>query len=211
MIETPKEVTVLKAQMSKLETKANSITITNAEEQTDAIDLVSKLKETGSKIKESKESITKPLNEALKNARNLFAPLEEQFKNAETIIKAKLLAYAQKVNAEAQAKEQKIADRVEKGTLKLDTAEKKLDQIERVDNTTHGNVGSVSIKKIKKVRYGNLVDLSSKLGDGAKENLIDLIKDGYLIWDETKVRKDALGGKTIYGIEIYEEEILAAK
>jgi len=195
MTDTPKEVIVLKAQVSKLETKANSITITNQEEQTDAIDIVSKLKDTYSQIKEKKEQITKPLNEALKNARNLFAPIEEQFKTAEAIIKGKLLAYAQKVNAEAQAKEQKIADRVEKGTLKLDTAEKKLDEIERVEQTTHGNVGSVSIKTIKKVRITNEA----------------LLPREYLVPDEVKIRRDALGGKVIPGVEVYNEEILAAK
>lgn len=194
MIES-KELAPLKAQVSKYENQANAVVISTQEDYTSAIDLVSKLKETGSKIKNTKESITKPLNEALRNARELFAPIEEQFTKAEAIIKGKLLDYKRKKDAETQVEESKIAARVEKGTLKLETAEKKLDNIERVENTTRGNIGEVQVRKIRKVR---IVDAA-------------ILPRTYLIPNEVAIRKDALSGVVIPGVEVYEEEVIAAK
>lgn len=190
-----RELTALKGQISKLENQAHAVTIETAEDYTHAIDIVSKLKETGSTIKNKKESITKPLNEALRNARELFAPIEQQFLNAEAIIKTKLLDYKRKKDAEALAEEAKIASKVEAGHMKLETAERKLDQVERVETTTRGKIGEVQVRKIKRVRITDVA----------------LLPREYLVPDEVAIRRDALGGKAIPGVEIYEEEVIAAR
>lgn len=189
-----KELTVIKGQVSKLENQVQELVVDSPETYSQAVDLVSKLKETGSKIKDQKESITKPLNEALRNARGMFAPIEDSFEKAEALIKRKLLDYKRKVDEEARKKEEAIAKKVEAGNMKLETAEKKLDNIQRVDNTTHGETGKVSIRKVKKVRIVNA----------------DLVPRAYLVVDEVLVRKDALSGIAIPGVEVYEEEQIAA-
>lgn len=194
MIIETKELAVLKTQVSKLENQANAVTIESAEDYSGAVDIVNKLKEAGSNIKAKKESITKPLNEALKNARNLFAPIEEQFERAEGIVKQKLLTYKRKVDAEAVAQEAKIAEKVESGKMKLATGERKLDEIERVDTTTRGKVGEVQVRKIKKVKITDEAALPRQ----------------YLIPDQVAIRRDALSGITIPGVEVYEEETIAA-
>jgi len=194
MIDT-KELAPIKATVTKLESQAQSVQIVTAEDYTQAVDLVAKLKDAGSRIKNAKESVTKPLNEALRNARNLFAPIEEQFANAESIVKTKILAYKRKVDEEARAKEAKIAADLEAGKIKkLETAEKKIDAIERVDTTTRGKVGEVQIRKVKKVRITD-------------ENAIPR---EYLVPDMVAIRRDALGGKQIAGVEVYEDETVAA-
>ncbi len=193
-IET-KELAVLKGQVSKLETRANEVAIETQEDYEGAVDIVAKLKDTGSIIKKRKESITKPLNEALKNARELFKPIEQQFTEAERIVKGKLLEYKQKADAKAREEEQKIANRVEKGTMKVETAEKKIENVERVQQTTRGKVGEVQVRKIKKLR---IVD----------KKLIPL---EYLEPDMGAIRRDAISNKiTIPGVEVYEEEVIAA-
>lgn len=194
MIDT-KELAPIKAQVSKLENQATAVTIESQEGYESAIDLVSKLKETGSEIKNKKESITKPLNEALRNVRDMFRPIEDQFANAERIIKNKLLDYKRKKDEEARAEEARVAARVAKGTMKLETAEKKMDSIERVENTTRGQVGQVQIKKIRKVRITNQDEVPRK----------------YLVPDMVLIRQDVLGGIVIPGVEIYEEETIAAR
>ncbi|MDD5110851.1 MAG: hypothetical protein PHI63_06625 [Patescibacteria group bacterium] len=190
-----RELTVLKGQVSKLENQATAVTIETQEGYTMAVDLVSKLKETGSIIKQKKESITKPLNEALRNARELFAPIEKQFAEAEAIIKGKLLDYKLRKDAEAREQEAKIAKQAESGRIKLSTAERKMDAIERVEQTTRGKVGEVQIRTIKKVR---IVDPA-------------LLPREYLIPDNVAIRRDALGGKTIPGVEVFDETVVAAR
>ena len=191
MIET-KELAPLKAQVSKLENRANEITITTAEENASATELKAKLNETKKQIKDRKEEITKPLNAALKSARDLFAPIEESFEKAERILAGKLIAYKQKVEAETRAAEAKIAARVEKGTMKLETAERKLDALPTVQKTTQTDHGRVQFRKIKKVRITNP----------------DLVPDQYWVLNEVLIRKDALAGTPIAGVEVYEEEIV---
>jgi len=193
-IET-KELAVLKGQVTKLEAQSQSVTIITQDDYTGAIDIISKLKETGKLIKDKKESITKPLNEALRNARDLFAPIEEQFAIAEVIIKTKILDYKRKVDEKARIAEAKIAKQAESGHIKIETAEKKMDAIERVETTTKGKVGEVQIRKVKKVR---IVDAT-------------VLPREYLIPNETLIRKDALDGKIIPGVEVYVEEVIAAK
>lgn len=193
-IEPVKELTSLKGQVSKLENAASSLTIASQDDYAAATDLVAQLKDRGSKIKILKESITKPANEILRNTRAMFAPVEAQHANAEAIIKTKLLDYKRQVDAAAREAEAKIAAKVEAGRMRLDTAEKKLDTIERVENTTRGKIGEVQVRTIKKVR---IVDAA-------------LLPREYLVPDEVAIRRDALGGKTIPGVETYNEDIIAA-
>lgn len=187
-----KELITLKSQISKLENQANAVTITTPEENALAIDLKAKLKDIGQTIKARKEEITKPLNVALKSARELFAPIEDQYEKAENIVGRKLIDYKQKVEAEARAIEAKIAARVEKGTMKMETAEKKIEQIPTVQKTIKTSFGSVQFRKIKKVRITD----------------INMIPDQYWIIDEVKLRKDVLAGIVIPGAIFFEEEIV---
>jgi len=188
-----KELTPIKAQVSKLENQATSVVIESQEDYAQAIDIVGNLKETGSEIKRKKESITKPLNDALRSARELFKPLESQFEKAEKIIKDKLLAYKRKKDEEAKAEEAKIGAKVVSGGLKLETAEKKIANIDRVESTTRGKIGEVQMRKVRKVRITNE----------------QLIPRRYLVPDMVAIRRDALGGTAIDGVEVYEEETVA--
>lgn len=191
MIDT-KELVPIKSQVSKLEKQATEIQITTQEENESALNLKSKLKETGKEITKRKEAITKPLNEALKSARELFKPIEEQFENAENIVGKKLIAYKQKVEAENREKEAKIAARVEKGTMKEETAEKKLEEIKTPEKTIQTDHGKVQFRKIAKMR---IIDMN-------------LVPDKYWVIDLVVLRKDVLAGIVVSGTEKYEEEIV---
>ena len=185
-----KDFSLIKTQTSALEKKINSITIQDKDNYVDAITLLNRINEMGNLIKLKKELITKPLNQSLKNARELFKPLEDQFLNAEKIIKKKILDYSQSVNKIAQEKEEKIAERMEKGIIKLETAEKKINEVDRINKTTQGSYGKVTIRQTRKVRIVNLA----------------LIPREYFIPDMILIRNDVLSGKNIAGVEVYLED-----
>ena len=187
-----KELAPLKAQVSKLENQAHELIIASPEDNAKATELKAKLREIGKIIKDRKEAITKPLNIALKSARELFAPLEEHFANVEVIVARKLLDYKAQVEKENREKEVKIAARGEKGTLKIETAERKIGELEHVEKTIQTTYGQVQFRKIKKVR---VVDESK-------------IPDEYWVLDMVAIRRDALNGTLTGGVEIYEEEIV---
>lgn len=64
-----------------------------------------------------KESITKPLNEALKNTRDLFRPMEERVEGLLSKIKSTLTDYDTWVREELDRKREKLEERVESGRL----------------------------------------------------------------------------------------------
>lgn len=207
-----KELTVLKGQVTKLENLATEITIATPEENAAATELKARLKEIGKTLKDRKEEITGPLNTALKSARALFAPLEERYETAEAIVGRKLIAYKQKVEAEARAEEAKIAAKLEAERAKLEaevaagkiTAEKaeekfdvkvekaseKIENVAKIEKTTQTSHGQVQFRKLKKVR---IVDET-------------LIPRNYLVVDMVAVRRDVLAGMQVAGAEMYEEE-----
>lgn len=189
-----KEIAALKTEVSHVEAKANSLTVKSPEDYKSAADMLASLKTVGNAIKERKEKITKPLNDALRSARDLFRPLEDSFIAAESTIKTKMLDYKRKADEEARIKEQKIAERVERGTLKPETAERKIEQVTRLNTTEHGDVGAVQVRKVKKVR------------------IVDPARVPHEFWviDEVKVRKQALAGVEIPGVEVYEDEQIAS-
>lgn len=189
-----KELAPIKVEVTELSVLAETAVITTPEENATAMELKAKLKALGKQIKDRKEAITKPLNVALKSARELFAPLEEKFERADELVGEKLLAYKKQVDAEAKAEEAKIAARLDKGTIKLETAERKIAEIETVQKTSQTEHGQVQFRKLKKVR----------IKDKSK------IPDKYWVVDEVALRKDALAigalGEVIPGAEVYEEE-----
>ena len=192
--ETP-EIGQIKTQLTALEKKATGAVIETAEQYADAIDFLSKIKAIAKFIKQEKEKITDPANATIKAARNFFAPFEQKYIEGESILKSKILEYKREVDRKARIEEERIAARAEKGTIKPETAERKMDAVVRVENTTRGRVGEVQIRKIKKVR------ITDEL----------LVPREYLRVDEAAVRRDALGGKTIPGVEVYEEDSVSAR
>lgn len=190
-----KELAQVKDQLTALESKATEAKITTDEQYTEVVDYLGTIKNISKTLKAEKEKITNPANETLKAARAFFAPFEKRYTDAETILKSKLLDYKKRKDAEAAKKETQFADRVERGTMKMETAERKIGEIKRVENTTRGNVGEVQVRKIKKVRITDEAALPRE----------------YLKPDEVAIRRDALSGKQIPGVEVYEEETIATR
>jgi hypothetical protein len=188
-----KEVALVKGQATKALAAANDLVIANDQDLPVATELLAKIKQVGKLIKERKEEITKPLNAALVSARELFKPIETSHAEAEAIIKRKVLSYQDKVETERAAAAAKIAARVEKGTMRTDTAMRKMDDLQEVQTKTSTASGTVSTRTIKKVRIINP----------------ELLPRDYLLPDNVKINRAALFGVVIPGVEVYEEKTLA--
>lgn len=188
-----KELAIVKTQATKALTAANALIVESDEDLSKAAELLAKVKTVGKMIKLRKELITKPLMTALNSARELFKGIETSHDNAEQIIKNKILSYQSKVEKERQLVAEKIAARVEKGTMRTDTAVKKMENLPEVQTKTATTMGTVSTRIIKKVR---IVDES-------------LLPREYLTPDNVKINKAALSGVAIPGVEVYEEKTLA--
>lgn len=201
-----KEIEVVKQQATKALGAAQALTIESDEDMRNATDLLSKMKSVAKMIKTEKETITKPLSLALDNARGLFKPIETNLADGEALVKRKMLAYQAEVDRKADADRLKLAQRVEKGTMKPETAVAKMEAIKEAPKSVQGNHGSIQTRTIKKVRITPLAEVKMDSGQ-----LGYCIMKGYLVWNESLVRADALKGTPIPGAEVYEEKIIGAR
>ncbi len=134
-------------------------------------------------VNEKKESITKPLNEALKNVRSLFRPIEDKLKLIDDYLKSQVLTYNSKLIAEKEQREKEAEKKVEKG----ETIEKATKGLTK----TNEKLEVIKTRKLKKVR---IIDESK-------------LPREYLIPDEQKIKAALLSGIKVEGAELYEETI----
>lgn len=141
-------------------------------------------------VKEGKESITKPLNEALRNTRSLFKPLEDKITQAKTTLLRKVNDYKREQDRIAAEQTAKLEAKIEKGTIKRpETIMKNMDKIQNVQMASSG----LSEATTKVVEF----DLEAISPEYLKE-LIYRPK----VFDAlgVEIRKDALGNKA-QGVE----------
>jgi hypothetical protein len=181
-------VAVIEKNISPIITEAKKLAITSPESLEDATVTLSKLNTSLDAITTEKEKVTKPLNEALKAERNRWKPLELTLEEAITLIRDKMSVYQTKVIKEQREAEEKIASRVEKGTLKVETAVSKLQDIERPAEKIATSAGSL------RFRTDKILKIVSP-GDIPRE---------YLIPDEKLILADLKAGKEVSGCVIEE-------
>lgn len=180
----------IKREVSRVVRGANEIEVVDKIAMGFATDYLGKIKNAQKLVLEKKESITKPLNEALANARAFFAPFETELRTAEGIVKGKMVKFNLEEEKKVKEEQDKLAQRVDKGTMKFETASKKMEKIE--EGKVGDKVESESGKAIFRTR--RMVEITDR----------SLIPDEYWVVDEVKVRKDALAGKEIPGVKVVE-------
>lgn len=194
-------LTPVKRQVTTAVNRANDISIETADDLAAATDVLSAVKAAGKVVKARKEEITKPLNEALKSARAMFKPLEDDLSTGERIIKDKMLDYENEIERKRQEEAAKLEQRVEKGTMRVDTAMRKMDDLETVGSQVKGAKGSVQFRTVRTV----------KIVDPTKIPLQYLMDEKVLAALTTAVRNDVLNGVKVDGVEIVEEKQVAAR
>ncbi len=195
MDDNNKEVAVVRQQANKAVQAATDLVIKDAEGMAVATDVLSKIKKVAKMAKERKEAITKPLMEALNSARDLFKPIEANTAEAERIIKGKMLDYQNEVDRKAEADRVKLADRVDRGTMKEETAIAKMEQIQNAPTAVEGKVGAITTKIIKKYRVTDE----------------KLLPREFLTPDMGKITEALKAGREVPGAEVYEEKIISAR
>lgn len=160
-----------------------------------AATLLTNVKKLGKFLKQEKDKIFNPLKEALNATREMFSPMDSQVSYAEARLKTAMGIYQDKKDIENKKKADAITSRVESGNIKEETGIKKLEELGEVDKSVHTGTGSVNFKKIKKVRITEPT----------------IVPDRYWIIDEVLVRKEALAGIEIAGVEVYEETSVATR
>lgn len=189
----PKELTATKAQLTKASNYATDLLVESQEDYNAALEQGKKIKTMLDTVVARREEITRPLNDALKSTRSLFKPIEEGMQGALDVIRGKMqLWFKEMKRIEAEEKE-KIAARVEKGTLKQETGLRKMDEVQSVAKTQDTGAAKATMRTVRKVRVINP----------------DVVPDQYWEMNMVMIRKDALANVAIPGVEVYEDQELA--
>lgn len=192
-MENTKDIEVLKVEVGTMVQQVNDVSIKNEEDFNKAAALLTGIKKFKKFVTGKKEDITKPMNESLKNIRQLFAPLEDQVETAEKKLVTLVTAWHDKVEAERQRKEASIAARAEKGQLKEETAVQKMEELGTTQKQVVTDGGSIGFSKVKDFRVVNE----------------HMVPDAYWKLDMVSLRRDALAigkiGMVIPGVEVFEK------
>lgn len=191
-----KEVEVVKKEMLVVQKMANDFQINNDNDLAQSADILKKVSDGEKLLTARKEEITRPLMQSLSSIRDLFKPLELGFADAKKMLKSKVVAYQLEQEEKAEKEKARIAARVEKGTMRADTAAGKIEAIVEPKKSVSGNVGKISTRILVKVR---IIDETS-------------IPREYMVPDMAKITEAVLKQNIeIPGVEKYEEKSIAIR
>jgi hypothetical protein len=188
-----KEIETLDKEMTPVVRQAVKLEISNSADMKSAVEILSTINKYADTVKEKKESITKPLTLAIKNTRLMFAPLESKLEEAIGSLRSSMTSYQTQLTRKAQEEEERIAARVGegKGKIKVETAVKKMEEIEKPDAVVVTDEGLVKFREVKKFK---IVDVSK-------------IPLEFMMPNEVEIRKSMMLGVRIDGVEYYSEQV----
>lgn len=195
-----KAVQVVEKRLTKAEAYATDLTIKTDEDERKATVALSELNKLGDEITGQKEELTKPLNKVLAAIRARYKPVETAHANAIRIIKGKLTAYHDAKQREADKQAAQIAARAAKGTLKPETAIRKMDEIATPEKNVKTDAGALQSKKVP------VAEITKTVAELTDAEIVAHARAGYLEWNETAVKKAALAtgkeGEVLAGVTV---------
>jgi len=190
---TNDEVKGLEKEIMPYIKKAEAMTaISNAGDMAIVSELRVNLKNYAKSVKERKDFVLKPFLEGVKNFRQMVRPLEERVATQLDKVDMMMSTYQTEQKRIADAEAAKIAARVGegKGKLKIDTAVRKMEEIEKPEEKVVSESGATKFITVAKFRVMD----------------ITLLPAEYLLADEVKIRRAMLAGIKIAGVDYYTEE-----
>lgn len=178
---TPKEII----------TRAESITTLDVTTMPEAVELLSSLNRIKDDITAQKELITRPLLDKLAEERAKWKPKELKLEAVITKIRTALTVYQTELVAKQRAEQEAIAKRLEEGKINPDTAIKRMQKVEEVQNTVESNTGKITFKTVTTFTVADWKQ----------------VPEEYLLLNETKVREILKSGIKVPGLEYKDEQV----
>ena len=190
---TEKSVALFEQKVSPIFEQAQALEIVDEKGQAEAAELLSHLNKNLDAVTKEKEKVTKPLNEALKAERGRWKPLENFLEEGIAIVRRKMGTYQTEATRKAQEEAAKIAARVGdgKGKLKVETAVRKMDEIETPAQAVVAESGMVKFRTVKKFEVMDVTMLPIE----------------YVLPNEPAIRAAMTKGQELPGVRYYEEQV----
>jgi hypothetical protein len=173
-------------QILSVQQKANLLSVTTPDEAEVASTLLHDIKEATRVLTETKTDITRPAMESLAKVKALFAPREIALKDADKVVRAKLLAYQVEEQDRKDKATAKIAAKASKGSLRPETAIAKMAELET------GKTSGVRVQTRRQLEITNE----------------SLIPHEFMVPNREAITKALFAGAVIPGCELKEVKIL---
>ena len=132
--------------------QATALTITTPEQMVEATELLSLANKKLDMIEEEEDKVLEPLKEAMKAEKARWSPMKTMLKGAIDSLRSTMSTYQTAMMKKEAEEKARIAERVAKGTLKVETGIKKLDAVVApvaTINTLAGTAGFRTIQQLK--------------------------------------------------------------
>ncbi len=170
--------------------------ITNAADMEAAGKSLTKLELIYKDLEADRLKITEPLNASLKEVNGRYKPAKVQLELAIDLLRRKIGTYQTEETRRVAAEAAAIADRVGegKGHIKVETAARKIDAIEKPVEVVNTGASKMTFREDKVLKITNKLHLLQFV---IREN-----KDDYIIINEKAILADLKAGKDVIGCEI---------
>lgn len=187
-----KQVVKLQKEITPIISTAMKIEIVDEKSLTVAVEKLSQINKYLDQVTKTKETVTKPLNFALKAARELFKPLESSLGEVKDYLRHGMTTYQTEKKRIEDIEANKIENRIGegKGKLKFETAVKKIEDLKTVDNIKSDS-GSVKFKTVEKFEVEDISKLPIE----------------YILANEVLIRQQMLKGVKLPGVRYFLQEI----
>lgn len=178
-----KAVAVIEQEINPLIVEAGKIVVKDEKSKERATIVLSELNKIIDRAEDEKQKVLGPLNQARAAELARWKPLESRFKPAKDELRAKLGTYQTEELERANIEADKIAARtgVGKGKFSLETAAKKMDEVEMPSTVTRTDSGKLSFmpKDTLEVTDASLIPDGFWLLD--EKGLLDALKVGTVV------------------------------
>lgn len=167
-------------------TSATKLAVTDQTSMIQAGTVLGKLKDLVKTMKKEEDSLTEtPLKEVAK-VRAIYKPKRDQLKQAIDYISREVNTYQTEQARIEQEKKDKLAARVQKGTMRIDTAAKKSVELETTVDRVDTSSGTIKFRTVQELRVTDKKQIPLE----------------YLVVDEKALTAALKAGKTVPGAEL---------
>jgi hypothetical protein len=172
-----KSLVPLKEKIESIAVAVGSFSIKSNDDLKMATAMLSEMNKYADKVKEKKEEITKPINNALKSARALFKPVEEVYENAISSLRLKMTVYQTEQVRIRKEEEEKIAKKLIEGKIKINTAVKKIENLSEVEKEVATDSGLVQFREVKRFEVIDIKELPIEYHMANEQMITKAMKD----------------------------------
>lgn len=169
-----KEVEIASREAVKISEQIETIKIRKDTDLAEANEVLLAIKRTANNIEKKRKAITQPLNASLKEINAMFKEPASKLKVAETIIKAEMLNYQDRVDRRAAKRIAKIQDQVDSGELDMSKGMEKMAGIKQGPSGIANEGGTTSFKTTQRIEIEDVTLIPA--GYFMRERVLEAIR-----------------------------------